>query len=83
MSRQDRGGSIASMCQVPEELNPGALRLSWASGSQGKGQVRVVVSDACATTLRRVVLSLLECDPCLVESRRAAVRVLDDVTAAR
>jgi hypothetical protein len=79
--RADRG-SVAAAGQVPEELSAISLRLGWSTGRQGHGQVRTLLEHAPAFILRRVLLDVLSSDPCLVEGRRTAVRVLDDVTAS-
>lgn len=61
--------------ELPEELDPVALRLTAASGH--RSQVRDLVGRASAGELRRVVIELLsDIDPCLRESRRSSFQLL-------
>lgn len=76
MSRADRG-SVAAATQVPAELDALALRLGWAAGKQARGQIRILLAHTPAFVLRRVLLDVLSRDPCLVQSRRSALAILN------
>lgn len=58
--------------ELPEELHAAALRLSWAAGGAGRGDVYEVLSRAKREQLGLIICALLASDPSCQSTRRSA-----------